>query len=149
MRLANAEVLPWEFLKFSDTLAKYVKEVEALVDDMLKKLALHAKVYAPDRAKPVVHSDAGHMLVNQLRTGAVDVAVVYRSNVLSSPDSEKHLEIVDMNLREAIAIQPYAVAKESKHRYLMRRLLDAIVATDSQARFRKAGFHWVAEDAKP
>jgi molybdate transport system substrate-binding protein len=119
----------------------------ALVDDMFKKLGLHEKICTPGR--PMVHSDAGHTLINQLRVGAVDVAVVYRSNVLSSPENEKYMQIVEMNLPEAIAVQPYAVAKETQHRYLMLRLLDAIVATDSQERFRKAGFHWVAEDAKP
>ena len=42
----------------------------ALTDDLLKKLKLHDKVYDPARKHPVVHSDAGHALVNQMRAGA-------------------------------------------------------------------------------
>jgi len=120
----------------------------ALTDDLLKKLKLHAKVYAPGRV--VLHADAGHMLVNQMRTGALDLVVVYRSNVLSNPENaEKHLDIVEMNLAEAMAIQPYAVAKNSQHKYLMRRLLEAILSPDSQQRFRGAGFQWLAESPLP
>jgi ABC-type molybdate transport system substrate-binding protein len=118
----------------------------ALTDDLLKKLKLHDKVYDPARKHPVVHSDAGHALVNQMRAGALDLIVVYRSNVLSSPENaEKYLDVVEMNLPEAVAIQPYAVAKDSRHKHLMRRLLEAILSPSSQAHFIKSGFQWVAE----
>jgi molybdenum ABC transporter molybdate-binding protein len=122
----------------------------ALTDDLLKKLKLHAKVYAPDRRHAVLHTDAGHMLVNQMRAGALDLIVVYRSNVLSNPENaEKYLDVVEMNLREAVAIQPYAVAKNSEHKYLMRRFLEAILSPASQERFRSAGFQWLAESPRP
>ena len=118
----------------------------ALTDDLLKKLKLHAKVYDPGRKHPIVHSDAGHALVNQMRAGALDLLVVYRSNVLSNPENaEKYLDIVEMNLAEAVAIQPYAVAKDSQHKYLMRRLLEAILSPSSKERFVKSGFQWMAE----
>jgi len=118
----------------------------ALTDELLKKLSLHDRVYAPDRNPPVIHTDAGHMLVNQMRTGALDVVVVYRSNVLSAAEVAKTpLEIVEMNLPEAKAIQPYAVAKDSQHKYLMRRLLDAILSPRSHEHFTKEGFQWLAD----
>jgi ABC-type molybdate transport system substrate-binding protein len=116
----------------------------AITDDLLKKLNLHEKVYVPNRVSPVVHADAGHMLVNQIRAGALDLIVVYRSNFLSAPESEKYLDVVEMNLPEAIAIQPYAVAKESDHRYLMRRLLEAILSPPSEKHFQEVGFQWIA-----
>ena len=122
----------------------------ALTDDLLKKLKLHDKVYDPARKHPVVHSDAGHALVNQMRAGALDLIVVYRSNALSNPENaEKYLDVLDMNLPEAMAIQPYAVAKDSHHKYLMRRLLEAILSPSSKARFIKSGFQWVAEGKPP
>ncbi len=72
--------------------------------------------------------------------------VVYRSNVLSNSDNpDKALEIVEMNLPEAIAIQPYAVSKDSEHKQLMRRLLEKILAQDSKKRFTDVGFQWIAE----
>lgn len=118
----------------------------ALVDDLLKKIGLHAAVYDSRRKHPVVHADAGHVLVNQLRAGALDLVLVYRSNVLSrSAASEQDLEIVEMNLPEAIAIQPYAVARNSQHRHLMRRLLEAILSPQSQQHFQDVGFHWIAD----
>ena len=86
------------------------------------------------------------MLINQMRAGALDLILVYRSNAVSNPENiEKYLDIVEMNLKEAVAIQPFAVAKDTQHPYLMRRLLEAILAPESQERFRKAGFHWIAE----
>jgi molybdenum ABC transporter molybdate-binding protein len=118
----------------------------ALTDDLLRNLGLHEKVYAPDRGSPVIHTDAGHMLVNQMRTGALDLIVVYRSNVLSAAETAKtSLEIVEMNLPEAKAIQPFAVAKDSQHKYLMRRLLEAILSPQSQKHFHDEGFQWLAE----
>lgn len=121
----------------------------ALTDDLLKKLGLHKRVYDPGRKHPIVHTDAGHMLVNQMRTGALDLIVVYRSNVLSSADNpDRFIEVVEMNLPQAIAIQPYAVAKESDHKYLMRRLLEAILSPESQQHFRDVGFQWLADEAK-
>jgi len=121
----------------------------ALTDDLLKKLGLHEKVYSTARRQPVVHTDAGHMLVNQLRAGALDLAVVYRSNILSAGETLKYVEIVEMNLPEAVAMQPYAVAKDSRHKYLMRRLLDAILAPDSKKHFLGSGFQWMAKDPAP
>lgn len=118
----------------------------ALTDDLLKKLRLHDKVYASSRRHAVVHADAGHVLVNQMRAGALDAMIVYRSNVLSNPENaEKYLEIVEMNLAEAVAIQPCAVARNSDHRHLMQRLLEAILSPSSRQRFSAAGFQWLAE----
>ena len=76
--------------------------------------------------------------------------VVYRSNALSNPENiAKHLEIVEMAIPEAKAIQPYAVAKDSQHKYLMERLLEAIRSPESQANFRRMGFQWVAGEQTP
>jgi molybdenum ABC transporter molybdate-binding protein len=116
-----------------------------LTDELLRKLSLHEQVYRDDRAVPVIHTDAAHLLVNQMRAGSLDVAVVYRSNVLSSPENSGHLEVIDLDLPEAVASQPFAVAKESGHKQLMRRLLQALVAPDSARRFRSLGFQWMVE----
>jgi molybdate transport system substrate-binding protein len=122
----------------------------ALTDDLLKKLHLHSKVYDPGRKHPVVHTDAGHALVNQMRAGALDLIVVYRSNVLSNPENAaKYLDMVEMQLPEAKAIQPYAVAKDSGHKYMMRRLLEAILSPTSQKHFVDSGFQWIAGGGSP
>lgn len=119
----------------------------ALTDRLLKTIGLHERVYRKERRYPVVHADVGHDLVNKLRVGALDLAIVYRSNVMSHRKTGQHeLEIVEMNLPEAIAIQPYSVAQNSRHRYLMRRLLEKFLSPESQQRFTEVGFHWIAEE---
>jgi molybdenum ABC transporter molybdate-binding protein len=114
-----------------------------LTDDLLRKLSLHDQVYGQDRPKAVVHTDAAHVLVNQMRAGALDVAVVYRSNVYSSEENRRHLDVIDLNLAEAIATQPFAVAKDSPHKHTMRRLLQALVTPESAQRFQSVGFQWL------
>ena len=114
----------------------------ALTDRMLVKLGLRDKVYAS--GSTVIHTDAGHMLINQLRTGSLDACVVYRSNALSNAENPAlHLDVIDLNLPEAIATQPFAVARRGSHRYLMQRLLDAIAAEETKQQFLSLGFEWV------
>jgi ABC-type molybdate transport system substrate-binding protein len=119
----------------------------ALTDDLLAKLNLRGKVYDPGRKHAIVHANAGDTLVNQMLAGALDVIVVYRSNVLGTPENAWKLKIVEMNIPEAVARQPYAVAKDSDHKYLMRRLLEKILA--SREHFQKKGFQWIAEGRGP
>lgn len=114
-----------------------------LTDDLLHRLKLHDKVYAEDRPQPIIHTDAGHMLVNQVRAGALDAAVVYKSNVLSVPRHEEFLEAVDLNLADAIAQQPFAIARESRHKHLTARLFQALVSPANAQRFRDLGFKWI------
>lgn len=116
----------------------------ALTENLLKKVGLHDKIYADGWQDRIVHADAGHDLVNKFRVGALDAAIVYRSNALSTPENvEKHMDIVDIDIAEALATQPFAIAKDSQHKYMMRRLLRAIVADQSADRFRTLGFHWI------
>jgi molybdate transport system substrate-binding protein len=117
-----------------------------LTDDLLKQMGLHDRLYGEGWQDHVVHTDAGHDLVNKLRVRALDAAVVYQSNVLAVPDSARDRpEIVRIDVAGALAEQPFAVARDSEHKYLMRRLLRAIVAPTSAERFRQLGFAWVYE----
>lgn len=114
-----------------------------LTDQLLVDRGLHAKVYADNWQHHVVHVDAGHLLVTQLRAGALDVAVVYRSNALAAPDAlGKELEIIELHDPRAVATQPFAIAAQTQHRYLVGRLLDAICSEANVEHFKKLGFHW-------
>jgi molybdenum ABC transporter molybdate-binding protein len=112
-----------------------------LTDDLLRRLGLHEGVYA---ANTVIHTDAGHMLVNQLRAGSLDAAVVYRSNVQSAPEASEQIETIPLTADGAVAVQPVAVSRESRHRYLLRRLLDTLTSDVSAQRFKDHGFEWLA-----
>lgn len=79
----------------------------------------------------------GDFLVNQLRTGALDAAVVYRTNIQSQPD---HFEAVALPADKARAIQPFAVRKDSPNAALGHRLLDWL--RNHKESFEKAGFVW-------
>jgi molybdate transport system substrate-binding protein len=79
----------------------------------------------------------GDLLVNQLLTGSLDAAIVYRVNVLPRAD---RLTTVAITGIPAEAIQPFAVWKDSRHRQVMLRLLDHLRANTRS--FTDAGFSW-------
>lgn len=118
----------------------------ALTDALLKRAGLYDRVYAEGWQDHIVHTDAGHDLVNKLRTGAIDLAVVYRSNAESTPENlEKYIDLVEIKAGDAVARQPFAIASESEHKYLMQRLYAALTADTTAERFRSIGFRWVHE----
>jgi ABC-type molybdate transport system substrate-binding protein len=119
-----------------------------LTDKLLRKLGLWDSVYAADWRGRIVHTNAGHDLVNKMRAaaGSLDAAVVYRSNAVSNPENPaQYIDVVELNIPEAIATQPFAVARDSRHRHLMKRLLAALLAQSTEDRFKSLGFHWVYE----
>ncbi|MFZ5830180.1 MAG: substrate-binding domain-containing protein [Planctomycetota bacterium] len=119
----------------------------ALTDLMFKRLGLHEKIYAEGWRDHIVYSDAGHDLVNKALTGALDIAVVYRSNASATPENlQKSIDIVEIGAEEALATQPFAVGVDSNHKYLMQRFLRAITAQTTADRFRAMGFRWVVEE---
>lgn len=84
----------------------------------------------------------GDFLVNQLRTGSLDAAVVYRTNIQSQLD---HFEAIPLPSDKAKAIQPFAVRKDSPYSALGHRLLDYLKAHKHS--FEKAGFVWRGDTA--
>lgn len=87
-----------------------------------------------------VQTPTGDMLVNQLRTGSLDAAVVYLSNAAGAADYLDAIQIV--GLQCSIATQPWAVAKDSKHGRLADRLFQRICSAESQEVFQAEGFQW-------
>ena len=90
-----------------------------------------------------VQTPTGDMLVNQMRSGSLDAAVAYLSNAAGSAEFLDAVRIHGIPC--SVATQPYAVAKESRHKQLAQRLLAAIRAEDSRARFTSEGFRWLDE----
>lgn len=93
----------------------------------------------------VVQTPTGDMLVNQLRTGSLDVVVAYVSNAVSAADA---LEAHPVDLPCALAVQPVAVARDAKRTQLAGRLIDALRSAESKARFEAEGFKWQADAPK-
>ena len=97
------------------------------------------KLYDKIHKNVVTTLPTGDMLINQLRTGALDVVVVYISNAAGAGDA---VEAVEVNIPCAMAIQPVAVGKESNHPNLVSRLIEAIKTPESRAKFEANGFRW-------
>ena len=88
----------------------------------------------------VQEAPQGDFLVNALRTGALDAAIVYASNAAESRDA---LEIIDLDTGSITARQPWAIARISDHQQTLQRLHDALVDERSVDRFRSLGFNWL------
>jgi molybdenum ABC transporter molybdate-binding protein len=119
-----------------------------ITDELLRKLDLHDAIFTPDwrETNRVVLAPSGHELIAKMKAGfgSLDAAIVYRSNALSDPNNvPRHMELIDINIPDALAQQPFAIARDSSHKQLMRRLLQALVAQDSADRFKTLGFRWV------
>ena len=89
----------------------------------------------------VVEVPTADFLVNQMRAGGLDAAIVYRVNTLAGSE---HLEFIKIRHEGARAIQPFAVRADSIHRQLGFRLLDFLKA--NRQAFEKAGFQWRGEE---
>jgi len=82
------------------------------------------------------------LLVNQLRTGSLDAAIVYDVN--AKPVAE-HIDTMPIKHAGAKAAQPFAVAAKSPNARLAGRLLAFLRA--NRERFEKAGFHWRGDES--
>lgn len=107
----------------------------ALTARLLRAEGLHPQVMANVR----VQTPTADLLVNQLRTGSLDAVLVYAAN---ASQVKGILEAVELPQPEALAIQPYAVGRDSEHAHLMERLLERLRSEESRHRFEQAGFHW-------
>jgi molybdenum ABC transporter molybdate-binding protein len=93
----------------------------------------------------VVQTPTGDMLVNQLRTGALDAVVAYVSNAVSAADV---LEAKAIDVPCALAVQPVAVAKDAAHKQIAGRLIEALRSAESRARFEAEGFRWRTDEPR-
>ncbi len=114
----------------------------ALTERMLKSVHLWQAIQ-PNIAAQTPTAD---LLVNQLRSGALDAAIVYEANI---SQVREHVDIVRIDLPTAKAVQPYAVAKHSDHRYLVQRLFEAITSNESQQKYQQSGFRFLYSTEQP
>jgi len=112
---------------------------QSTLGDLTAKLLTHAGLFDAVMANVKTQTPTADLLVNQMRTGALDAVVVYAANTSQVRDT---LEVVPLNLPGAKAVQPYAVGQNSGHRFLMARLLAAIRSAESRQRYEALGFRW-------
>lgn len=90
----------------------------------------------------VVQVPTADFLVNQMRAGALDAAIVYRVN--AAPQAG-HIDYLTIDHQGAKAIQPFAVRRNSPNHRLAERLLAHLKA--NRAEFEEAGFTWRGDEA--
>ncbi len=100
---------------------------------MLQNAGMEKSVMASVRSQ-VPTAD---LLINQLRTGALTAAIVYEVNM--RPQAA-HLESLALKIPGAVAVQPFAVRRDSPYRGIAGRLLDHL--RTRRADFESAGFRW-------
>ncbi len=91
-------------------------------------------------------SPTGDFLVNQLKAGSLDGVIVYKSNAMAISSTLEDYDLIEIGRPNAIAAQPYAVAKNSGHQQLLARFLDACVSADGKDDFLRHGFRWEMGD---
>ena len=89
-------------------------------------------------------SPTGDTLVNQLRTGSLDVVVVYTSNAARAGDEVQRVPVA---LSGAFASQPFATGKDTPYPELVERMFSRVTDAASRARFEELGFGWELEQA--
>ncbi len=87
-----------------------------------------------------VESPTGDFLVNQVRVGALDGALVYRSNAMAAKSVRTHTNIVELDLPASTARQPWSVRLDTPHARTLSRLLERIEAARDAGAFAELGF---------
>ncbi|HPA17751.1 MAG TPA: molybdate ABC transporter substrate-binding protein [Verrucomicrobiae bacterium] len=105
----------------------------ALTQSLLSKAGIRDQVLK----NVVTMTPTADMLLNETRTGALDAAVVYIANANKARD---HLEISPLKIPGSVAVQTFSVAKNSKHKQLVGRLLEALRTAEQDSRYEAAGF---------
>lgn len=124
------------------------------VKSALGKLT-HVMLEKSNHLKPLQESDniiilasKGDELVTQMQAGALDAALLYRSNAKASDSISKHCTIISLNRPDAIATQPFATARDTPYPQLMHRLGDYLSNKDAKQTFLHYGFDWKKDHKK-
>ena len=107
-----------------------------MTDGMLRSSGLQESI----RRNVVVEVPTADFLVNQMRAGALDAAIVYRVNYQLQQD---HLDLLPIRHEGARAVQPFAVRADSRNKQLAGRLLESFKR--HRERFTGAGFKWLGD----
>lgn len=121
-------------------------EQQSALGALTQRLLQAQGIVQPVMANVRVQTPTADLLVNQLRAGALDAAIVYAANASAV---RKELTVVELAEPGALAIQPYAVGRNSDHAHLMGRLLDFLKSPPSRARFEGSGFRFRPDEPLP
>ena len=118
---------------------------KSALGELARRMIVRAGLWSAVDAGVDVYSPTGDILVNQVLTGSLDAAVVYRSNVLAHEGNRDRLEAVEVGVDDAVAFQSYAIGRETDHPRLLGRLFERVRGATARARFESVGFRWIGE----
>lgn len=121
-------------------------EQQSALGALTARLLRRTGLYEAIQPNVVVQAPTGDLLLNQLRAGGLDVAIVYAANASQARDQ---LDPIEIRAPGSLAVQPYAVGINSGNAHLMNRLLDTLQADTSRERFERSGFKWRGSPARP
>ena len=113
---------------------------QSALGSLTKKLLDEFAIYDAVSKNVKTQTPTADLLVNQMRVGSLDAAIVYRANTAYVKD---FLDVVTINHPAAHAVQPIAIAKKSRNKYLAERLKCAIRSNISRENFESVGFNWI------
>jgi molybdenum ABC transporter molybdate-binding protein len=116
-------------------------EKQCALGALTKDTLLQTELYREVMKNVVVQSPTGDMLVNQLRVGSLDAAVAYVSNAAGAGEA---LQAIAIDIPCALAVQPVAIGRESRHKRMALRLVEALTSPESRRQFESEGFRWKA-----
>jgi len=104
----------------------------------------HSNHLAPLQASGniIIMASKGDELVTQMQAGALDAALLYRSNARASEAISKYCTIIPLNRPDAIATQPYATSLDTPYPNLLHRLGSYLSNDDAKKSFLHYGFKW-------
>ena len=112
----------------------------ALTKNLLEQLEVAKALKASGNV--AVESATGDILVNQMRAGSLDVALVYKSNAQAIPATLEQAFVIEIDHPAAQATQPWALAKDTAHPQLARRLQGWLTEGDAREDYESKGFIW-------
>lgn len=109
---------------------------------LTRQLLEEAGIYEQVREN-ITYGDAptADYVASRVKLQREDVGIVYRANTLKLKDE---LEVISVGHSAAKAVQPIAVGRNSPHRHLVQRLVDALKSAESRRRFEASGFRWAS-----
>ncbi|MHC4442769.1 MAG: substrate-binding domain-containing protein [Planctomycetota bacterium] len=110
--------------------------IGALTGTLLKQEGLYDRVMK----NVVMQTASSAMLVPSVTTKSVDAAIAYITDTIAESDK---VDAVRIASPYAKAVQPFSIARSSNHKYLGRRLFQAVA--DAREKFESAGFHFRLE----
>ncbi|MHB8971303.1 MAG: molybdate ABC transporter substrate-binding protein [Pirellulaceae bacterium] len=115
---------------------------QCTIGALTRRMLEHEGLYEQLLTQNVVTQTAtSALLVPAVTAKSADAALAYRTDTLAEGDK---IDVLTIESELSLAIQPYSIARSSRHKQLGRRLYEAI--TRSRGAFEAAGFHWRLAD---